>query len=468
MAKTKKVVPYRRPRNNFNIGTLIFLLIFIYLAFSVIKYIGRDKIQFYEVVEGSIVNDKTYTGLILREETVKPAEQSGYVNYYIREGKRAAAGSRIYSLDETGELEKYLEENQETGQAFSDENLSSIKKRLSSLCLSYDDTDFSAVYDEKYSLDASVAELVNFNALEDLDSELQARGINFKQIYSEQAGIISYAIDSYEGMAPTDVTADSFKKDSYKKAVGQAGQLVETGTPIYKIVTSENWSVLFPLSEEDREEYADRDTLKIKFTENGLTLGGKYSQITGADGGSYGKLDFNKFMVQFVSDRFVDFEVMSDEEDGLKIPATAVTTKNFFTIPVDFIAAGGDGDETQTGFYKEVYSETGESSIVFTPAEIYYSTDEYYYVDSGEDGEFKNGDYIVKQDSSERYQIGATAPLEGVYNINKGYAVFKRIEKLSGNGEYFTIAKGTDYGLSVYDHIVLDASMVSEGMIIYE
>ena len=173
-------------------------------------------------------------------------------------------------------------------------------------------------------------------------------------------------------------------------------------------------------------------------------------------------------MVQFVSDRFVDFEVISEEEDGLKIPATAVTTKDFFTIPVDFIAAGGDGDVTQTGFYREVYSDSGEASIVFTPAEIYYATDEYYYVNSGEEGEFKNGDYIVKQDSSERYQIGATAPLEGVYNINKGYAVFKRIEKLSGNGEYFTIAKGTDYGLSVYDHIVLDASMVNEGMIIYE
>ena len=251
MAKTKKVVPYRRPRNNFNIGTLIFLLIFIYMAYSVIKYVGRDKIQFYEVVEGSIVNDKTYTGLILRDEAVKTAEQSGYVNYYIREGKRAAAGSRIYSLDETGELEKYLEESQEEGQAFSDENLASIKKRLSSLCLSYEDSDFSSVYDEKYSLDASVAELVNFNALEDLDAELQARGINFKQIYSDQAGIISYAIDSYEGMAPTDVTSDSFKKENYKKAVGQAGQLVEAGTPIYKIVTSENWSLLFPLSEED-------------------------------------------------------------------------------------------------------------------------------------------------------------------------------------------------------------------------
>ena len=72
MAKTKKIVPYRKPKN-FNIGTLIFTLIFHYLALCVFKYLGRDKIQFYEVVEGSIVNDKTFTGLILREETVKQA-----------------------------------------------------------------------------------------------------------------------------------------------------------------------------------------------------------------------------------------------------------------------------------------------------------------------------------------------------------------------------------------------------------
>lgn len=36
----------------------------------------------------------------------------GFVNYYIREGKRAA-GARVYSLDETGQLGKFLEENQE-------------------------------------------------------------------------------------------------------------------------------------------------------------------------------------------------------------------------------------------------------------------------------------------------------------------------------------------------------------------
>lgn len=467
MAKTKKVVRYKRPKN-FNIGTLIFTLIFFYLALCVFKYIGQEKIQFYEVVEGNIVNDKTYTGLIFREENVKQTEQSGYVNYYIREGKKAAAGSRIYSLDETGQLERFLQESQEAGQAFTEENLSVLKKKLSSLCLSYRDSDFASVYNEKYALDAAVAELVNFNALGDIDAELQAQGINFQQIYTDQAGIISYAIDSYEGMEPTAVTADSFKKENYKKSVGQAGKLIEAGTPIYKIITSENWSLVFPLTDEDKKDFSKNDTMKVKFPDEDLTLSGNYSQITGADGASYGKIDFDKFMVQFISNRFVDFEIILEQEDGLKIPATAVTTKDFFTIPADFIASGGDGDDTQKGFYKEVYSESGESSVVFTPAEIYYSTDDSYYVDSGENGKFKNGDYIVKKDSSERYQIGATAPLEGVYNINKGYAVFKRIEKLSGNGEYFTVAKGTEYGLSVYDHIVLDASLVTEGMIIYE
>ena len=89
-------------------------------------------------------------------------------------------------------------------------------------------------------------------------------------------------------------------------------------------------------------------------------------------------------------------------------------------------------------------------------------------MDAGENGEFKNGDYVVKPQSTERFQIGQTASLQGVYNINRGYAVFKQIEILDSNDEYYTVKQGTSYGLSVYDHIVLDASMVQEGQILYQ
>ena len=55
-----------------------------------------------------------------------------------------------------------------------------------------------------------------------------------------------------------------------------------------------------------------------------------------------------------------------------------------------------------------------------------------------------------------------------VYNINKGYADFKQIIILSQNDEYSIVASNTDYGLSMYDYIVLDAKVVNENDFIYE
>ena len=86
-----------------------------------------------------------------------------------------------------------------------------------------------------------------------------------------------------------------------------------------------------------------------------MTTSGQFSIVTGADGNTYGKLDFDKYMVQFVSDRYVDFEIVSDKVDGLKIPLSAVTSKDFFLIPTEYLSKGGDSNES--GFFKEVYSK---------------------------------------------------------------------------------------------------------------
>lgn len=467
MAKKKGIVRYRKPRN-INVGMIIFAVIFVYLFFSVSTYLRRDRVLFFEVTEGSIVNDRAYTGLILREETVYQAPQSGNINYYIREGKRAAAGSRIYSLDETGELETFLEEHQGTAQTLSPENAADLKRQLSSFCLSYNDNRFDMVYDEKYSIQAAVAEYMNFHILDSLEAQMQEEGIRYQQIYSERAGIVSYAVDSFDSTKPEQITAESFDRSSYKKSISKSGALIEAGTPVYKMVTSENWSLIFPLTAEDETDYADRKTLTIKPVSSDLTLKGVYSRFNGSDGTAFGRLDFDRYMIQFVSDRFLDFEVVMEEAQGLKIPVTAITTKDFYTIPVAYLAKGGDAASNSSGFYKEVYSESGEASIQFVPTELYSSNEEYYYVDKREDGPFRNGDYIVMPDSKERFQIGPTASLNGAYNINKGYAVFKLVKELANNGEYSIIEKGTSYGLSVYDHIILDASTVSDGQLVYK
>ena len=114
-----------------------------------------------------------------------------------------------------------------------------------------------------------------------------------------------------------------------------------------------------------------------------------------------------------------------------------------------------------------MYNENG-TSVIFVPTEIYFADEDYYYIDTTEESGIKSGDYVVRPEASDRYQVVRTASLKGVYNINKGYTVFKQIDILDSNSEYYTVRKGTRYGLSVYDHIVLDASQVEEGQLLYQ
>ena len=72
----------------------------------------------------------------------------------------------------------------------------------------------------------------------------------------------------------------------------------------------------------------------------------------------------------------------------------------------------------------------------------------------------------MKPDSPDRYQIGRTASLKGVYNINKGYAIFKQIDILYQNEEYAIVRTGTTYGIALYDHIALDGSKIHENDLI--
>ncbi len=77
-----------------------------------------------------------------------------------------------------------------------------------------------------------------------------------------------------------------------------------------------------------------------------------------------------------------------------------------------------------------------------------------------------DGDIILKPNSKETYTIHETAKLDGVYCINKGYAVFRHIDVIYQSDEYSIIRNGTDYGISLYDHIALDGSTIIENAVV--
>lgn len=460
--KNKKIIKLRRQFKP-NVGMLMFLLIAVYIVFSVSAYLRRDQVKFYEVEEGSIVKEHTYSGLILRSEEVVSAAASGNVNFYIQDGHKVAKGTSVYSIDETGSLKQYLNDHPEALNSLSDQNIAELRSLLVNYVNSYTDENFRSLYDVTASLNAQVLEYSNFNTMSALSEQLAELGIVFTSYPSDKSGIVSYAIDGMETVTAESVTAVLFDKSQYERQIKKSGDLIEAGTPVYKLITSDNWNIVFPMDENDIREFSGSKELRIRFPDSNITTLADFSEIKGTDGADYGILTLSRYLVQFISQRYVDFEIVTNDVSGLKIPEKSITTKDFYIIPAEYLQTLEGGEQ---GFLKEVISETG-TATEFVSAELYNIDEDYCYIDTAEEALLKAGDFVRSPNSDERYQIGPTKPLEGVYNINKGYTVFKRIERLESANDYCIVKKNTSYGLSVYDHIVLDADTVGDGQLIY-
>ncbi len=443
------------------------MIIFLYIVFSVYSYFTRDQIRFYEVLKGGIVRQEAYTGVAIRQEQTVNAGSSGYIHYYIQEGKRVAVGSDAYTIDETGALETYLSEHPELTTEMSSEQVSDIRYRLSSFSQDFKNRDFYELYDTKYSLDASALEYSSISGTQDLDTALSQLGINYTRVKADKTGVVSYAIDGYESLTEANVTKDIFSMNGYKKTITKPGSLIESGAPVYKLITSETWSIVFPLTDEEKTKYQDVKSIKIHFPDKDIKDDASLSIYTAADGNNYGKITMNDLMEEFCGDRFIQFEIETNDENGLKIPLSCIAEKEFYVVPKDFMVTNDDGT---VGFNKQVVADGGTGSQ-FTETEIYRIDDQYCYLNVPDDKDtaaLKSGDFISKAGTEQNYQIGPTKTIQGVYNINKGYCVFRQIVPIEQNNEYMIVEENTDYGISVYDHIVLDASLVSEGQLIYQ
>ena len=168
-------------------------------------------------------------------------------------------------------------------------------------------------------------------------------------------------------------------------------------------------------------------------------------------------------MVTFCTDRFIEIELITEDEKGLKIPVSSIIQKDFFIVPSEYVIQGGEYG--RDGVMRESYTEEGTATTEFVETTIYNATETEYYLD---DSTLRSGDYLIKPDSAEKYAVSKKGSLMGVYNINKGYADFKQIDILYQNEEYAIVKSNTQYGLSVYDYIALDAMAVEDNEIINE
>lgn len=449
------IVAYKK-KLHLNIGIVLFGIILIYLIATVIMYMATDRTTSYEVRMGSILNDTAYTGIALREETVIAAPQSGYVNYYSNTNIKTKVGSKIGLI--TNQKLNDKSDAQTSEESTTKELTSDQQNKLSVLVQSFSDSfsdeSFSDVYSFRDSVESSISNISTANKAKNLDQVLQT-GNGAAAFYAEDDGIVVYNTDGYESLQAEDVTMGMFEQTNYELKEFYNNMKVSAGDPLYKLVTSESWSLVVPISKETAKMLEEKTSVRVRFEKDNETLIAGL-RIEKKDKQYIAYLSFSSSMIRYADERFINIELIIEDETGLKIPKSAVTEKEFYTVPEEYLTQGGNSNDR--GVLRK--TENGSEFVALT---VYYTENSLAYL-SKED--LKEGDVLLKPESNMIYTIQETNTLKGVFNINKGYAVFEQIKVLCESEDYYIVEAGNSYSLANYDHIALDAKKVKENDII--
>jgi len=453
------IIQYRK-RKHMNIGIIIFGIIFVYLIATIIMYISAPRITVYEVRQGSILKDNAYTGLAVREETVVYTDASGYVNYFAEETSKVRVGTKVYTL--SNEKLVFEETSNDTEVSLTVEERASLLRRIQSYNNQFQVSDFASTYQLKNELQRSLDKIASQSKSDQLDTMLSLgnhSGLAIKT--SVKDGIIVYSMDGLEDLTLETITSEHLRKTDYKKTEFGNNTQINSGEPVYKLVTNNNWQLLVEISEDTKKVLSEKNSVKVNFKKDNQETRAEISFIEGKETPIL-CLSFNDSMVRYVSERYLDIELVLEDETGLKIPKSAETCKEFYVVPNTFLTLGGNS--SNDGVMRQQKDSDGNVITEFLQATVYYEEDEMIYLDPNE---FEEGDMLLKPDSAEVYPLKEKRSLKGVYSINKGYAVFKQIKILCESDDYYIIEEGNSFGLSNYDHIALDSQNIKENDVVF-
>lgn len=485
LIKIKKLCMVIKKLLTYNIATIMFGALFVYMIVTVILYSTSSHVTSYQVTVGPLTKNPVCTALAIREEQIVPAGASGYVEYYAREGMQVRKNGSVYAITNTRKEVKSVE--------LSEEQLEKMRSNMANFSYGFSGSDFYDAYSFKYELQGIILQAAGIMEQGSADSKGEADtdeetgalvgeevgsmvALGRQSVYTApEAGIVVYSTDGYESLTTENITEEAFNEKSYKKTDLLTSKEIAAGDPVYKVITSENWTLMVPLTDKLAATLSGRESIKVKFTKDGESQNGSLS-IVQIGNQKAARIQLKNGMTRYASDRFLEVELVINTQSGLKIPVSSVVEKEFYTIPRNFLAQGDNGEGK--GFIREV---DGKSSSVteFVDAVIYKEvnskgqeigwgeeedTSGYCYVDKET---FEEGDVLKKPDSSETYTVKETDKLQGVYGMNKGYAVFRQINILDQNEEYCIVSQGTSYGLQAFDYIVLDGESVKEEEILH-
>jgi hypothetical protein len=458
--KNNNVVKIKR-NVSINAATIIIAAIFVYVVACIVISARKKPITTYKVSKSDVSNDIVLDGVIIRDEQVITSDKSGYICYFVRDGEKIRKNATICTIDQTGQIQSVLTDDQGYEDVLSQEDYIDIRDSISLYKVNYSNDSFYEAYNFKNSINNKVLELTNEILMKQLTSTGSSTSISM--LNSPKSGLVTYYVDGYENLSVDNISADMFDKSGYMKETLKTGDMITEGEPVVKVIPSETWYVVAPITNEQIALLNDDEYVTINLNSSSYTMTMPYEIVYGMDG-NYIKVTISKYMSNFVAERFISMEIILEEETGLKIPVSSIVDKDVYVVPSEYLSAGGN-QNSENNLLVETTMEDGTETVDRVAVTIYKTVDDECYIDPKS---LEPTDVILKLDESDGGIAVSTLPVEqiqGVYSATRGTAEFRMINVKKMIDEFALIESGEE--ISEYDNIILDSSQVTENQILY-
>lgn len=461
-----------------NLGLIVYFLIFAYLIFCVLSFSFSEKTNYTMAEPGIIVDAESFKGLLIKDEVVIATRISGNTNFFIPEGDKVKQGSLVSCVDNSGILtaaiNKEIQNKSVIDKATLTNNSPYLQAEIKNYVVTKNEYSFENTYVQRDKIKKVVFDLSNTIVLEDpetlaaliatVSAQDQSFSADSNLYYAPKSGVVSYNFDGFESLS-----IDNFTIDYLGQEVNSQNPFNETsilkGGHLFKIVNNYKWYIAAQIDDVCQKHLEGEDWVSIYVPSKDMEIKGRINSITNKDSDTYLIIEFDRYLNDFLQDRFVDFTINYYNSEGIKIPNSAITTKDFLKVPVEAI----EELNHQVVVKKKVIDEkaVGGESLQSVGLDMYKIEEGTAYVPVSKD--LNLGDtlqYILKDGTNMTFTMIETVQVEGVFVINKGYAAFKIIETQSFNEDYKIIKDATQFGVKRYDRIATDSSSLNENQII--
>lgn len=470
-----------------SVSFFVFLLIFAYLVFVVISFSVKEKVAFTIAEPGVVLSSNVFEGVVLKNETVVKSLDKGNTKYFVAEGSKVKVDQMICAVDKDGamsaifaeslnEIARVLEQDDEAVML----NYRYLKNDIKNYVMNSKASNFSYTYALKRDINKALGEITNTVMLsqdprmEKVYAELNVleagRNEKIDVFHAPLSGLVSYKFDGLEDITIENFTiADLKKKVTYNDGLKQ--EEVKAEQNLFKIIDNYLWYIA---SEIDLVGYEhlkklydqNRRYINLYFPDKEITIDVFVKELYLEGENAYVVFTIDRYLNDFLNDRFLNYRIIYNQYEGIKLPNSAVITQKFAQIPLKALTRSGNA----FGISKSVFSEENAENekIVFFRVPYYRTDTEYAYIPLTKD--IQLGEHISYYDEATKaainFQLIETKEIEGVYEVNKGFASFKIIDTQQIEGAYRIVASNTPYGVRPYDRIATSGNLVKEAQII--